>query len=364
MGNIRDKRNRKTLMSIIMGTICGIGIGILILTICVLIFLSEVASRNLFQPAIFSRIETAIVIGYLCITIVLIFLFPLLTTRKLRKKGRIVLEITNKIKNQNLDFKIESSDIKEIDLMLEAMDDMRVTLKESLENQWRLEQNRKGQISALAHDFKTPITVVKGNLDLLRSNNLDDVSKEYVEDARACIEQMEIYLTQLLEMTRAESGYKINLEKINLYELVDKTVSLLEFMAFEKKITISIDKEIEDIFILADRILLERVLNNLLSNALDFTPLNGTIKILLTIEDKAAVVSIIDSGNGFKVNVLKHGKEQFYMDDTGRSRENHYGLGLYIADSIIKQHGGTMVLDNDSITGGAKVIIKLPLIKE
>jgi len=304
------------------------------------------------------------VIGYLCFVIVLTFLIAFLTARKLRKRGQSILEATEKIKANDLDFDINSSGVKEIDQILDSMDDMRLALKEALETQWRLEQNRKEQISALAHDFKTPITVLKGNIDLLQVSKLDHVIKDYVEDAKVSLEQIEMYLTQLLEMTHVNRGYVVNKEKINLNEMLDEAVTMLTRIADEKEITIFTENEKENIFISADLNLLKRVFNNLISNAMDYTPKKGTINIILTFEESKAVICITDSGCGFSPNAIKHGAEQFYMDDTSRGRKNHYGLGLYIADSIIKQHNGAMQLANDELTRGAKIIIQIPLMKE
>ncbi|GAA0124434.1 hypothetical protein UT300019_03360 [Clostridium sp. CTA-19] len=366
MGNVKNrKRHQTTLMSIVIKAVYGIGFGILGLTLCILMFLYIVAEKQLFTSEVFVNIELAIVIGYLCFAIVLIFLIAFLTSRKLKKRGQSILEATEKIKAHDLDFNINSSGVKEIDQVLDSMDDMRLALKEALETQWRLEQNRKEQISALAHDFKTPITVLKGNIDLLQVSKLDHVIKEYVEDAKASLEQIEMYLTELLEMTHADRGYIVNKQKINLNEILDEAVTMLTRIADEKEITIFTEKGKENIFISADLNLLNRVFNNLISNALDYTPQKGTINIILTSKESKAVICITDSGCGFSPIAIKHGKEQFYMDDdTSRGRKNHYGLGLYIADSIIKQHNGTMLLANDELTRGAKIIIQIPLMKE
>ncbi|MEN6317083.1 MAG: HAMP domain-containing sensor histidine kinase [Clostridiaceae bacterium] len=365
MGNIKNRKiHQTTLMSIVIKAVLSIGFGILGLTLCILFFLSVVVERMHFTSGVFVNIESAIVIGYLCFAIFLIFLMAFLTSRKLRKRGQSILEVTEKIKAQDLDFEINPSGVKEIDQVLDSMDDMRLALKDALKAQWRLEQNRKVQISALAHDFKTPITVLKGNIDLLQVSQLNEASKEYIEDAKASLKQIETYLTQLLEMTNADRGYVVNKQKINLNEMLDEKVSILTRIADEKEITICTETGKEKIYISADLNLLERVFNNLISNALDYTPQKGTIKIILTTEESKAVIYISDSGCGFSRNAIKHGTEQFYMDDTSRGRKNHYGLGLYIADSIIKQHDGTLQLSNDELMGGAKVIIQIPLLKE
>lgn len=365
MGNLKDrKKYRATLLSIIMKAVYGIGFGIIGLTILVLIFLEVSARNELFSVEVYPNIELAIVTVYLLIIVGLIFFMPFRAVRKIKQRGQSILEATGKIKEQDLDFNICLSGVKEIDQILEGMDDMRLALKEALETQWRLEQNRKEQISALAHDFKTPITVLKGNLDLLKGNELDGICKEYVEDAIVSLKQVETYMSQLLEMTQAERGYVLNKQKIELGKVLDEAVSIIKRMADEKEISILTEKEKGNIFVSADRTLIERIFNNLISNALDFAPQKGNVKIILTTKESNAVVSITDSGCGFSLNALKHGTEQFYMEDTSRGRKNHHGLGLYIVDSIIKQHNGTIQLVNDELTGGARVVIQIPLIKE
>ncbi|WBW95133.1 sensor histidine kinase [Oceanirhabdus sp. W0125-5] len=365
MANVKGKERRKTsLMTIVLIAVYSIGFGILGLTLCVLIFLSVVAKNNqLITGKVFADFELVIVVGYLCIVIGLMFFVPFLTAKMIRKRGQSILKATEKIKAQDLDFDISSSGIKEIDQILESIDDMRLALKESLETQWRLEQNRKAQISALTHDFKTPITVLKGNIGLLKESELDDICKEYVEDASASLEQIEKYLIQLLEMARFERGYSVEKEKIELVEMLDGIVSMFMRMADEKDISIITENDKGNILISVDRILIERVFHNLISNALDFTPQKGTIKIFLTSDENQAVITITDSGCGFSPNALKHATEQFYMEDTSRGRKNHYGLGLYIVNSIIKQHNGTIEITNDELTGGARISIHLPLIK-
>ena len=68
----------------------------------------------------------------------------------------------------------------------------------------------------------------------------------------------------------------------------------------------------------------------------------------------------IDMGRGFSPEALKHATEQFYMDEQSRHSKSHYGIGLYVANSIITQHDGQLILSNSEKTGGAQVIIKIP----
>lgn len=365
MGNVKiGKRSQKSLLAIVMTAVYSIGFGIMGLTAAVLIFLNIVAEQQLFTPEVFPDIELGIVIGYFLIVIGMIFLFPLLTARKLKKSGAPMVAAIEKIQAQNLDFEIRPSGIKEIDLVLDSMEEMRLALKESLTTQWRLEKNRKDQISALAHDFKTPITVLKGNIELLNISDLDDAEKDYLDDAKTSLSQIELYLEQLLDMIQVGRGYLINQQTINLGKLINRTAKLLMCIAAEKNITLKTRLEKEQVVISGDSNLINRVLNNLITNALDYTAPNGTIEVCLTTGNGIAVITITDSGCGFCDYGLLHATEQFYMEDDSRSRKNHYGLGLTIADSIIRQHKGKLSLSNDLISGGARIIVEIPLLPE
>lgn len=365
MGSVNRKlKHKNTLTRIVVEAVYGLGFSILGLTVAILVFLSVTTDNKFLTPKIYIKLMDIIVIGYIVIVLFLTILIPFLTARKIKKRGQSILNAAERIKSQDLDFEICPSGVKEIDQVLSSMDDMRIALKQSLEKQWRMEQNRKEQISALAHDFKTPLTILKGNLDLLQSSGLDNMCKEYLKDSKVSLERMEVFLNQLLEMTRAERGYLIHAGKEELGKLMNEAVTPLVRIADQKEITILMEYEEKNIFVLADKLLFERVIHNLITNALDFTPSNGVIRVILQAEEDNALIIITDSGTGFSNNTLKHGIEQFYMEDTSRSRKNHYGLGLYTADSIVKQHLGSMELMNDEETGGAKIIIHIPLLKE
>ena len=107
--------------------------------------------------------------------------------------------------------------------------------------------------------------------------------------------------------------------------------------------------------------LLERAFMNLVSNSLEYSPENSTLYIDVESKNNYLNICITDCGCGFSKEALGHAKERFYMADQSRSSKLHYGMGLYIVDSIIKQHKGKLLLDNSIETKGAKVTIQLPL---
>ena len=74
------------------------------------------------------------------------------------------------------------------------------------------------------------------------------------------------------------------------------------------------------------------------------------------------IFKTIDTGRGFSEEALKNAKKQFYMDDKSRNSKKHSGIGLYMADLVIKQHNGELVLGNSGRTGGAEVVVKIPYV--
>lgn len=105
-----------------------------------------------------------------------------------------IFKATKEIENQNLDFEMEHSKIKEFENVLLSFDDMRTSLKTSLEKQWSAEQNQREQIASLAHDLKTLLTVMQGNIDLLDETELDEEQKLYLSYAMNSSEQMKEHL--------------------------------------------------------------------------------------------------------------------------------------------------------------------------
>ncbi len=113
----------------------------------------------------------------------------------------------------------------------------------------------------------------------------------------------------------------------------------------------------------ADKLLLERAIMNVISNALDYSPPDGTIYMATQKADSFLQISISDEGSGFTPEALHHAQEQFFMGNKSRTSNFsnlHFGMGLYITGQIIRQHKGQVILKNSDKTNGAQVIMKIP----
>ena len=172
---------------------------------------------------------------------------------------------------------------------------------------------------------------------------------------------MKQYIKTLIDISRASAGYQLQLEDINFLDFWKHILSQTEIVCKDKGLVIQQTQRNFPQSIIGDRMLLERAFMNLVSNSLEYSPENSTLYIDVESKNNYLNICITDCGCGFSKEALEHAKERFYMADQSRSSKLHYGMGLYIVDSIIKQHKGKLLLDNSIETKGAKVTIQLPL---
>ena len=291
-----------------------------------------------------------------------LFVCLLLTTRfakKLRLQLVPLFEATSEVAKQNLDFEVGHSNIKEFEDVLISFSHMKESLKASLEQQWKAEQMQKEQIAALAHDLKTPLTVIQGNADLISETELDEEQRLYAEYISSSSEQMQLYIRTLIDISRAATGYQLHMEDIDLPAYIKQLREQIDALCQTKKIGLQMEIENLPAVLSADKLLLERAIMNVVNNALDYSPQDSSISISMIGNKGSLEISVTDAGPGFSQEDLMHAEEQFYMADHSRSSDLHFGMGLFITKSIIRQHGGQLILSNSKKTGGARVTISI-----
>ena len=293
--------------------------------------------------------------------IVLLFIISYFFGKYTGKKIEKLLTVTQKIKEQDLDFIIDSSGIFEIDQALNALDDMKIALKNSLAEQWNANKVQQEQISALAHDLKTPLTIIRGNTDLLYDTVLNDEQKECADFIQNSSIQMQKYIQTLIEVTKTSKALILQQQSVNTADFMIELKKRAKGLCSAKGIFIDYTEHYETTQINIDKTQLLRAYENVLSNAVEHTPEKETIFLRIAEEHKYLKIIVRDMGTGFSSEALKRATEQFYMDDGSRNSKSHYGIGLYIADTIVKHHNGQLILSNDDITGGAVVTIAIPV---
>jgi len=319
--------------------------------------------RNAWMNQYFPNADL-MMIGSMMVSILLIFVvLTFFYANKLRQQLRPILRATEKIAEQDLDFQTSQSTIKEFNQVLSGLDHMRVALRESLMENWKAEQDKQNQISALTHDLKTPLTVSRGNAELLAMTPLNAEQMDLLKHFQKGITQVDAYVKELSELNKMSLTKSLTLEDISAREFVediyDQTLSLAQTkqinVAFDKK---DIKKEIIGHW---DRSLLNRAFMNIVANAVEHTPSGSQLLLTARVEEDEFTFICLDSGPGFSLESLAKATQLFYQEDKSRQSRNHSGLGLTIANDIVRLHHGSLSLSNDDNTGGAKVTIILPL---
>lgn len=305
--------------------------------------------------------EILILLAALLLVSALLLVTALRFGRSMRRKMRPLIAVADRIQKQELDFTVEKGDIREINDILSAMEKMRAALRQSLEEQWKAEQRKQEQISALAHDLKTPLTLVHGNAELLGETELTGEQRELTDCVAENAVRMQSYVRMLIEITKAAAGIPVRRKKTDLYLCLETVRKQAEGLCRMAQVKLSWDCLARRQEIYAEPGLLARALMNLLENAVEHTPRDGTVFFGVTEEEEELVFTVTDTGPGFSEEALRRGKEQFYMADGGRTAAKaHYGMGLYIADTAARQHNGTLLLENSPAARGACVTLRLP----
>lgn len=315
------------------------------------------------SPAIHKIIkkpETFFPVTFLILFFVVLFVMAVTCGKRINKQLAPLLKATDNIKNQELEFDVEYSDIKEFNDVLKSIDDMKKALEESLKEQWKTEQNKKTYISAIAHDIKTPLTIIKGNTELMAEEDMTGETIEYTESINKNCEKIQHYISQLIDTVKSNEKVKCNFKKIKLKNLIDEIAMQGEEICIIKNIDFEYNFKDDNYNITCDKSLLTRAVVNLIDNAAHHSEEKSRILLNVSVIKDRVYIVVDDFGSGFSKEALKNAKEQFFTENTERSK-NHYGLGMYIANSIAESHGGNLQYINKENEKGARVWMEIPL---
>lgn len=299
--------------------------------------------------------ETLIIGAFFSGFIIIAVFIAIKFGKKLKKELYPIQVSTEKIKNQDLDFEILSSNIKEFNEVLNSIEDMKRALKESLQTQWAIEQRKKNQIGALAHDIKTPVTIIKGNAQLLNESEICEDDRELVKYIINNSDKIESYISTLMYISKYDSDLIDLKETIKLETFIEDLITQLDMMCNLKNIKYLTKISYESEYITSNKELLNRAIINIISNAIDYSKKNSEIELIIQEAKGELVFTVKDLGEGFTEEGLKNATNQFYMEQAERKVGKHYGMGLYIAESVAKKNGGYVTLKNRKDKKGAEV---------
>lgn len=297
---------------------------------------------------------------FMILFFLILFIMAVLCGKKIKMALKPLLDATENIKNEDLEFKIEYSGIKEFNDVLRSIDDMKNALEKSLREQWKIEQNKKNYISALAHDIKTPLTIIKGNCEIINEESDNEEIKEYSESINNNCERIQEYITLLIESVKSGDIIKCNFKEVMLNDVIKDIIKQGKEICNVKNMIFEYEFEDNDYKITCDKQSIVRAILNLIENAVSHSEEKQKVVMNIFVKTSRLYIIIDDFGCGFTKEALINAKNEFFTENRERSR-NHYGLGMYIADAVAKSHGGNLEYINKEREKGARVWIEVPL---
>lgn len=289
---------------------------------------------------------------------VCVFLRTRSLSRRLSCRLDMMTEVSRKIGARELDFEAPCTGVREFDNVMDAMDEMRVALKEALQARWSSEQQRARQTQALVHDMKTPLTIIGGNAEMLAEEPLTPGQKEMVGYIRSSAARAQAYVAALHQAAGGEEKEE-PAQMLDAEELLAQVAAQTKPLAAAKECILQVENN-GPVQLRALPAALQRALVNILENAVRYSPKAGRVTLRMQSgSDGAAVFTVRDQGPGFSPEALARATEPFWQQEAARSEGGHHGLGLAIAAETARRHGGTLRLAN-APEGGALVTLSLP----
>lgn len=226
-----------------------------------------------------------------------------------------------------------------------------------------LEKGKANFVTTAAHQLRTPLSALRWSFNLLSTNNenFNGDQHKIVEAGNSAVENMVRLVNDLLNVAHMQDGsFHYTFEKASVGDLVDASVHLLEPEAKRKKIALSVDIDKTAPACTIDPAKLNLAIQNIIDNAVKYTPESGSVSVRLTSTDEAIVLTVKDSGIGFTKDERTRLFERFSRGERARlMHTDGSGLGLSIAKTVIDGHGGSIVIDSEE-DKGSLVTVTLP----
>ncbi|MEH7308225.1 sensor histidine kinase [Neobacillus drentensis] len=263
------------------------------------------------------------------------------TTRKIAH-----LDFSERIEYHSKD---EIGDLSQnINLLSNTLHSHITQLKQDIEKEKQLENTRKEFISGVSHELKTPLSIMKSCISILKDGVASHKKDYYFEAMEKEVDKMDLLIVDMLELAKYESGtYKMKMEPFYIDKVIDQICSQLSLEIEKKELTIH--KDLVSIEVFANQHRIEQVITNYMTNAIRYSPVHEHIYISTTIEDEQVKVCVENKGSHIPNDQLNKVWERFYRGDTSRHRsEGSTGLGLAISKNILDLHGAQYGVMNTS----------------
>jgi len=281
--------------------------------------------------------------------------FGLLCARMLADRIERVRAGTARIAAGDLGSEVPVEGHDEVAGLAEDFNRMARALDAASEREREMERTRRDLIASVSHDLRTPLASTRALIEAVADGVAEDpqTEKRYLSSARRELAHLSRLVDDLFELARIDAGVlQLTLEEASLHDLISDTISSFQPQANSRGVRLfgEVSGDVDPVMINPPR--LQRVLHNLLSNALRHTPADGTVALRATPQGDRVRVEVTDTGEGIAPEDLPHVFERSFRAERSRTRSGEEGapgagLGLAIARSLIEAHGGTMDAESD-----------------
>ena len=291
--------------------------------------------------------------GYIVFILTIWFLgFALLLIRSSNILKREIYKIAmanDNISRMDLDYEREYSKYKEIDGVLVSIDVLAENLKKSLGEQWDMQIKQKELVEQLTHDIRTPITLIKGNLELLKEEN-PGLSSDRFADISNGIDRLEKYIDKLKKFSYTMEGKK----DVVSNEVILYWIEIMSGICRLNGLNLEVIKS-DCSNIKLDKEEVAAALQNIVTNAVEYSKKGSKITVEFKDESEEFILTVRDEGTGFDKDLLPLLTEKFISGKV-KGKSYKHGLGLWVVKNIVSANNGNLYLKNyTGVTAGAEV---------
>jgi two-component system phosphate regulon sensor histidine kinase PhoR len=227
----------------------------------------------------------------------------------------------------------------------------------------RAEEKLRGEFAAnVSHELRTPLASVKGFTSTILNDPAmpEATRREFLEIIEAEADRLSALIDDLLDYSRLESGhFEMHLKQVDLGDVLDRVLAILKPQIQNKSIKLRTSKPSESAPLLGDSARLIQILQNIIGNAIKYTPSGGSVDVALTEHEAELRCEVRDTGIGIAAEEIPLLFSKFFRGREAQRQSGGTGLGLSIAKGLVEQHGGSIAITSQKGRGTA-VVIRLP----
>jgi signal transduction histidine kinase len=301
------------------------------------------------------------------ITIIAAALFSLIALGLITKNMRKIISVVRSFKEGNLKARIKLKSKGELGEFANSFNEMADTIVKNIDEIKTMDNLRRELVANVSHDLRTPLATIQGYIEtiLIKSETLsEEERKKYLQTIFNSAERLKHLVSELFELSKLEAREtKPNLEPFSLAELIQDIQQKNSVLAEQKYIKLDVQFPYDLPMVIADIGMMEKVIQNLLDNAIKFTSDNGKVLIVLSPKADEILVEIKDTGQGISKDELPHIFDRYQRNQRSGQRDNEgLGLGLAIVKRIMEVHD--LKIDVNSVQNKGTVFsFRIPIYK-